>query len=66
MFPDVPPSELDGRLRDHMNDVFNKSRDSVVGFRFTQPERPPTQLAPADMSYVDMVRNQLRSMYRTR
>jgi hypothetical protein len=64
VFPDVPLSELDGRLRDHMNEVYGRGRDSVVGFRFKRPERPPTVLAPADMRYVDRVRHELRQVRR--
>jgi hypothetical protein len=61
VFPEIPLAELDGRLRDHMTEVFNRSRDSVVGFKFTPVERPPTELVPAEMSYVDHVRAQLRT-----
>jgi hypothetical protein len=53
-------AEVDGRLRDHMNEVFRRGRDSVVGFRFERPDRATTVLAPADMGYVDQVRAQLR------
>ena len=59
-FPDVPLSELDGRLLDHMHEAFGQSKDSVVGFRYSHPDRMPTRLEPADMSYVDQVRQQLR------
>ncbi len=59
IYPDVPLDDLGGRLRDHMGEVFERGRDSVVGFRFVRPERPPTALAPADMSYVDEMRRAL-------
>ena len=60
VFPDVPLASLDGRLLDHMHETFGKGKNSVVGFRFTRPAPSPIQLAPADMSYVDQVRAQLR------
>jgi hypothetical protein len=64
VFPEVPLSELDGRLLDHMNEAFGRGRDSVVGFRRKRPERAPIALAPADMAYVDQVRAQLRKYRR--
>jgi hypothetical protein len=61
VFPEVPLADVDGRLRDHMGEVFDRARDSLVGFRFKRPERPPTRLEPAEMKYVDQVRGQLRA-----
>jgi hypothetical protein len=60
VFPEIPIASLDGRLRDHMHETFDKGKNAVVGFRFNKPPPQPVLLEPADMVYVNQVRTQLR------
>lgn len=64
VFPEVPLTELDGRLLDHMNKSFGRGRDAVVGFKFERKDRAPTNLTPADMVYVEEIREALRERRR--
>jgi hypothetical protein len=59
-FPEIPLDSLDERLLDHLHQTFGQGKNSVVGFRFVHPGTPPTTLEPADMAYVDKVRERLK------
>ncbi|HEY0708855.1 MAG TPA: hypothetical protein VGG33_18750 [Polyangia bacterium] len=62
IFNDVPFSNVDDRLRDHINAVFALPKSSLVGFRMNRPKAPSIKLTPADMKYVDEVRAGLRTI----
>jgi hypothetical protein len=63
-YPEIPLDSLDGRLRDHMRETYERGKNAVVGFRFERPPTPPISLVPADMSYVNQVRGQLLKLRR--
>jgi hypothetical protein len=64
VYPEVPVADLDERIAQHLSDTFFKQRDAVVGYRMPRPDAPELSLAPADMSYVNNVRDALKTIRR--
>jgi hypothetical protein len=59
-FPDIPLTELDGRVRDHVNTTASKHRDSRLGFAFTRKPHSEPHVEPAPPAHIDEVRARLR------
>ena len=64
VYPDIPLDQLDGRIRGHLNTAFSVPKSSLVGFALTSPPRPPLTVEPAQMSYVDQIRAELKKRRR--
>jgi hypothetical protein len=65
VYPEISLTDLDGRIRDHLNKAFAVPKSSMVGFALTHPPNPPLTLEPAQMSYVDKIRAELKKRRRS-
>jgi hypothetical protein len=61
-YGDIPFTEVDGRLRDHLTAVFALPKSSMVGFRMNSKNTGEVALAPADLRYVDGLRAALKKV----
>lgn len=51
-FPDVPIDQLDGRVKDHLRDVFDRPGGKCYGIPFKEPPEPDYKVEPADLALV--------------
>jgi hypothetical protein len=51
-YPEIPVTQLDNRIKDHLRDVFDRPGGKCMAFPFEPPPAPDYKVEPADMALV--------------